>query len=223
MSTPPASSPTAAPAPRRSNARGIKSRGRLLEAAAWCFASYGYSGTRVADIVGRAGMSQGAFYRHFTDKDQALLEAVREPVEEVLSTTGWTASDHSATLEALTRRNTGFFQTYARHAGLLRVMREAAATPGAGFRELWLGTRGRFVERIEEWLIELRDGGVIEDHDLGLLAAAFGAMMDQLAYTRIALADVPPRPEELAALGRVTAEVWHAALAARAGERPDEL
>jgi hypothetical protein len=64
---------------------------------------------------------------------------------------------------------------------------------------------------------------VIEDHDLGLLAAAFGAMMDQLAYTRIALADVPPRPEELAALGRVTAEVWHAALAARAGERPDEL
>ena len=201
--------------------RGIKSRRRLIEAAAWCFASYGYSGTRIADIVGRAGMSQGAFYRHFTDKDQALLEAVREPVEEVLATTGWTMTDHSATLDALVRRNTDFFRAYASHAGLLRVMREAAATPGSGFRELWLGTRGRFVERIEEWLVELRESVVIEDEDLGLLAAAFGAMMDQLAYTRIALADVPPRTEELAALGRVTADVWHAALSARAQKPSD--
>lgn len=203
-------------APRRSNVRGIKSRRRLLQAAAWCFENYGYGGTRIADIVGRAGMSQGAFYRHFADKDEVLLEVMREPIEDVLANTGWTASDHSADLEALARRNTGFFQAYARHARLIRVMREAAATQGSGFRPMWLGERGRFVDRVEEWLVEMRDEGLIEGHDLGLLAAAFGAMMDQLAYTRIGLAEVPPRPEELAALGRITAEVWHASLMARA-------
>jgi AcrR family transcriptional regulator len=188
-----------------------------LEAAAWCFETYGYGGTRVADIVGRAGMSQGAFYRHFTDKDEILLEVMREPIEDVLASTGWTASDHSAEFGGLVRRNTGFFQAYARHAGLIRVMREAAASQESGFRELWVNQRGRFVERIEEWLVELRDGGILEDaDDLPLLAAALGAMMDQLAYTRIGLAEVPPRPEELAELGRITAEVWHAAIAGRA-------
>jgi AcrR family transcriptional regulator len=201
--------------PRRSNVRGIRSRKRLLDAAAWCFSAYGYSGTRVSDIVGRAGMSQGAFYRHFTDKDEALLEALADPLEELLETTGWTASEHSATLEALVRRNTTFFRVYARHAGLFRVMREAAAAPGSSFRQRWLSVRGRYVARIDEWLVELRDDGVIDGADLPLLAATFGAMLDQLAYTRIALAEVPPRPEELAAMGRVAAEVWHAALAAR--------
>jgi AcrR family transcriptional regulator len=201
--------------PRRTNVRGIKSRRRLLEAAAWCFSVYGYGGTRVSDIVGRAGMSQGAFYRHFTDKDEALLEALGEPLEELLETTGWTADGHSAALEALVRRNTSFFGVYARHAGLFRVMREAAAAPGSSFRGPWLGVRGRYVARIEEWLSELRDDGVIDGADLPLLAATLGAMLDQLAYTRIGMAEVPPRPEELAAMGRVTAEVWHAALAAR--------
>jgi AcrR family transcriptional regulator len=210
---------TVQPRARRSNARGIKSRRRLLEAAAWCFAAYGYGGTRVSDIVGRAGMSQGAFYRHFTDKDEALLEALHEPLEALLATTGWTDTEHSASEEALLRRNTTFFNVYARHAGLFRVMREAAAAPGSSFRGQWLGVRGRFVERIEDWLVELRDDGVIDGADLSLLAATLGAMLDQLAYTRIGMVDVPPRPEELSALGRITAEVWHAALAARAPAR----
>jgi AcrR family transcriptional regulator len=173
----------------------------------------------VSDIVGRAGMSQGAFYRHFTDKDEALLEALHEPLEALLATTGWTDTEHSASEDALVRRNTTFFNVYARHAGLFRVMREAAAAPGSSFRGQWLGVRGRFVERIEEWLLELRNDGVIDGAEVPLLAATLGAMLDQLAYTRIGLADVPPRPEELSALGRVTAGVWHAALAARSPAR----
>jgi AcrR family transcriptional regulator len=204
------------PRARRSNARGIKSRRRLLEAAAWCFSVYGYAGTRVSDIVGRAGMSQGAFYRHFTDKDEALLEVLHEPLDELLATTGWSEEEHSASLDALVRRNTTFFQVYARYSGLFRVMREAAAAPDSSFRHRWLGVRGRFVERIDEWLIELRDADVIDGENLPLLAATLGAMLDQLAYTRIGMAEVPPRTEELVAFGRVTAEVWHATLAARA-------
>jgi len=208
------------PRARRSNVRGIKSRARLLEAAAWCFSVYGYGGTRVSDIVGRAGMSQGAFYRHFVDKDEALLEVLGEPLAELLTTTAWTGAEHGAGLDELIRRNTAFFQVYARYAGLFRVMREAAAGPESSFRHRWLGVRGRFVTRIEEWLVELRDAGVIDGADLPLLAATLGAMLDQLAYTRIGMAEVPPRPEELAAFGRVTGQVWHATLAARPPRKP---
>jgi AcrR family transcriptional regulator len=185
-----------------------------VEAAAWCFASYGYTGTRIADIVGRAGMSQGAFYRHFADKDEVLFEVMRKPLDEMLEYAAWEPSD---TLEDLVRRNTAFFRIYARHAGLTRVMREAVAVQGSAYPTLWLEQRGRFVQRILEWLESLRDLGRIDDRgDLPLLAAVLGAMLDQLAYTRISVAPVPPRPEELAAMGRITAEVWHSAVEARA-------
>jgi len=184
-----------------------------VEAAAWCFESYGYTGTRIADIVGRADMSQGAFYRHFADKDEALNEVMREPLDDLLASSAWEATD---TLEDLVRRNTAFFRTYARHAGLTRVMREAVAVRGSNFPALWLEQRDRFIQRILEWLEDLRDLGRLEDRsDLPMLAAVLGTMLDQLAYTRISVAPVPPRPEELAAMGAITAEIWHSTVNAR--------
>src|ERR1700747_3413824 len=99
----------------RQTVRGARSRARLLAAATACFGAYGYSGTRIADIVSRAGMSQGAFYRHFPDKNTVLMEALREPVDELLTQTGRGPDDTSTDLPALIARNTRFFATYARH------------------------------------------------------------------------------------------------------------
>jgi AcrR family transcriptional regulator len=48
---------------------GGPARGALLEAARDVFASRGYHGTRVDDIVDAAGVSHGAFYRYFKNKD----------------------------------------------------------------------------------------------------------------------------------------------------------
>jgi AcrR family transcriptional regulator len=165
-------------------------------------------------------MSQGAFYRHFADKNEALIDAMSGPLQQLLDSITWASSDPGNDLVALVHRHAGFFRVYAHNAALFRVMREAAAIPESGFKERWLDMRDRFLARIEEWLRDLCECDVLEDRgDLHLLAAALGTMLDQLAYTKIALADVPPRPEELAAIGRITAEVWHAAIATRATGR----
>jgi AcrR family transcriptional regulator len=51
-------------------------RERLLDAAARVFASKGYSGTKIMDIVREAGLSSGAVYGRFDSKKALLIEAV---------------------------------------------------------------------------------------------------------------------------------------------------
>jgi AcrR family transcriptional regulator len=54
--------------------RGEETRSNILAAAAAGFAEQGYDATGVADICRRAGVSKGAFYHHFSSKQDLFLE-----------------------------------------------------------------------------------------------------------------------------------------------------
>ncbi|MGD2176967.1 MAG: TetR/AcrR family transcriptional regulator [Anaerolineae bacterium] len=54
--------------------RGEETRSNILAAAAAGFAEQGYDGTTVAEICRRADVSKGAFYHHFTSKQDLFLE-----------------------------------------------------------------------------------------------------------------------------------------------------
>lgn len=197
----------------RGNARGRRSRARLLEAAAECFGELGYSRTRVADITAAAGLSQGGFYRHFRDKRDILLEALREPLDELLHAT---ALDHGAppSEDRLVASNTAFFSVYARHRQVLRVIREAAALHEPGLVELWLEVRERYLTRIETWLEALAGAGHIAAGDTRLTAEALGALLDQMAYTRLGVDPGDPPEGLVENLGRVTGRIWYLTLRA---------
>ncbi|HYF25242.1 MAG TPA: TetR/AcrR family transcriptional regulator [Baekduia sp.] len=196
---------------RTGNARGRASRLRLLEAAARCFGDRGYQATRIADITAAAGMSQGGFYRHFRDKDEILVEALREPLDALLRTT---AVDAAAPVDeaAIIAGNTSFFAVYAEHRRLFRVLREAAALHEPGLTEIWLDVRSSYVDRIEAWLRRLEAAGELRTGDVRVLAEALGAVLDQMAYTRFGLAERDPDDDEIALLGRVSGELWFRAL-----------
>ena len=57
-------------------------RDQLLAAAGRVFASKGYDGTKIMDIVREAGLSSGAVYGRFASKNDLLLAAVIEAVEQ---------------------------------------------------------------------------------------------------------------------------------------------
>ncbi|WP_354700645.1 hypothetical protein DSM112329_00930 [Paraconexibacter sp. AEG42_29] len=190
------------------NARGRASRARLLEAAAGCFGERGYAATRIADITAAAGMSQAGFYRHFPDKDAILLEALQVPLEALLAATGPLTEGSSVDHEKIVARNTEFFRVYAEHRQVLRVLRELAAMHEPGLDAVWLDVRRGYVERIERWLRRLQKHGVLQTSDVKVLADALGGVLDQLAYTRLALATKPPTEKEILALGRVSGEIW---------------
>src|SRR2546428_2047085 len=59
------------------------SRKPLLRAAIDCFARLGYQGTTIDRIARDAGVTKGAVYYHFRDKEQLLFEAVKDHVGEL--------------------------------------------------------------------------------------------------------------------------------------------
>ena len=61
--------------------RKAESRERILSAAAQLIREEGMAGTGVAEVMQAAGLTHGAFYSHFRDKD-ALLAAALELATE---------------------------------------------------------------------------------------------------------------------------------------------
>ncbi len=47
-----------------------------------CFARYGYQGTSIERLATAAGVTKGALYYHFRDKEQLLFEAVQDRIAE---------------------------------------------------------------------------------------------------------------------------------------------
>ena len=70
-------------------------RGKLIEAAQQLFSTSGYEHATVDDISHAAGFSKGAYYFHFSTKDDILLELLR------MWTEGRTAQLDSAQAETL--------------------------------------------------------------------------------------------------------------------------
>jgi AcrR family transcriptional regulator len=49
-------------------------RARVLDAAVELFATQGYDGTSVSQVINRAGVAKGGFYHHFASKEALLYE-----------------------------------------------------------------------------------------------------------------------------------------------------
>lgn len=57
-------------------------RKELMAIAIDCFARYGYQGTSIDRIASAAGVTKGALYYHFRDKEELLFEAVQDRIAE---------------------------------------------------------------------------------------------------------------------------------------------
>ena len=59
------------------SARKARTRAEILDHAARLFRLRGHAGTNIDDVMLAAGLTRGAFYAHFTSKDELFAEAVR--------------------------------------------------------------------------------------------------------------------------------------------------
>ncbi len=65
-------------------AQGLETRDALVSAARELFGTQGYAATSTEEIVERAGVTKGALYHHFADKEQ-LFRSVFEQVQHEVS------------------------------------------------------------------------------------------------------------------------------------------
>lgn len=192
--------------------KGAAMRERILAAAAKVFAKRGYERTRVADITKAARTSHGNFYRHFRNKDEALMAALAAPLDELHNSFKLpSGAPLSIDEQGLAQRMVASFKVYGRHRRLLRVMREAAARgEEASFFSLWMDTRSRFIRGNALWLTRLKKEGLLApEFDPDMAAEMLLALAEQVAYVKIGLAASLPSDDEIERLAIHCALIWH--------------
>lgn len=68
---------------RRSREETIKTRARIVAVASELFRARGIGATSVADVMAKAGLTVGGFYRHFDSKEALVAEAIECASREV--------------------------------------------------------------------------------------------------------------------------------------------
>jgi AcrR family transcriptional regulator len=120
---------------RRTAEDTAATRAALVDAALFAFARDGIDRATLARIAEAAGVTRGAVYHHFADKD-ALLAAVLGETWDVVAAPIWAALDTpgsplAARLEAFALAWLTALHTDRRFAALMTVSLRAAGSPGA--------------------------------------------------------------------------------------------
>jgi AcrR family transcriptional regulator len=120
---------------RRTAEDTAATRAALVEAALFAFARDGIDRATLAGIAEAAGVTRGAVYHHFADKN-ALLAAVLGETWDVVSAPVWAALDApgvplAARLEAFALEWLTALHTDNRFAALMTVCMRAATSPDA--------------------------------------------------------------------------------------------
>jgi len=71
--------------PRPRQARALATRQKLLDATAASLCDLGYASTTTTTVVKRAGVSQGALFKHFGTKGQLIAEAMAQLLAKLFS------------------------------------------------------------------------------------------------------------------------------------------
>lgn len=163
--------------PRRGG-RAEPSRKQLMTAAIDCFARLGYQGTSIDRIARDAGVTKGAVYYHFRDKEQLLFEAVKDRIsgfENQVTEAVIPASDPFMSLQRVADACI-FHATVSNHRRfIITLMVEALDTNPA------LSEEFRSILRRMRWFLAdiirqgQRSGSIRPDVDPKAAAAAFMA------------------------------------------------
>ena len=97
-------------------------RSRLVEAAREVFAGRAYDGVRVDDVVARAGVAHGTFYRYFAGKEEVFLEVAGAAADEMVAMVDRFPRDRRE-VRAWSER---WFTTYDTHGAIFSAWAEAS-------------------------------------------------------------------------------------------------
>jgi AcrR family transcriptional regulator len=108
-------------------------RTRIIAGTAETVAAKGYVSTTVADIVAAAGVSRDVFYGHFTDKENAFLEAQQFATQAILNTCASAYFSATAWPERVWRALDALLKLIAEHPAIayIRLVESYAAGAAA--------------------------------------------------------------------------------------------
>jgi len=157
-------------------------RSRLLTAAREAFSELGYVATRVDDIVARAGVSHGTFYRYFGDKQDVLVGLTQHTARSLYgAAVAPLARPPADPRDAVRQRLSAFFDAYSKEWDVARAWMQADGVH-ATVHEVRSRVRRSIVDGIAELLARDSERGLLRAGvEPRVAAAAFVAMAEGFA------------------------------------------
>ncbi|MDD5600453.1 MAG: TetR/AcrR family transcriptional regulator [Candidatus Humimicrobiaceae bacterium] len=143
--------------------KGKESRKKLLEAAEACFTKYGFHASSVDMICKAAGMSKGAFYHHFTSKQELYLEMLDQWLKIIDRYIESARSDSKNVLELF--RNIGEAKLlFQEAAGKLPIFIElwVRASRDEELKKITIGSYYKYLELFKSLIDEGINEGLIK-------------------------------------------------------------
>jgi TetR/AcrR family transcriptional regulator, cholesterol catabolism regulator len=95
---------------------------QFIEAAMKLFAEKGYYSTSIQDIVDAWGISKGAFYHHFSSKEDLMLAVIRHHFEKMMASITAISEDSGSEKERFIQQIAAHFANMHEHKDFLQMM-----------------------------------------------------------------------------------------------------
>ena len=189
-----------------STEKGRDTRRRLMKAAAQLYEN-GYANARITDITDAAGLSAGAFYRYFEDRQQLTRELLREMMDEMYVFIR-SPFDETQPIRSVLKSTRKYFEFYEAHRALLGVVVELSQTD-AEVAHLWDAAKRAFNDRIVRSLERgIAAGQMRDDLNLALAAEMLRSMTEYYAFQRFVLNGSGLSDVSLEQATNAIAEIW---------------
>jgi TetR/AcrR family transcriptional regulator, transcriptional repressor for nem operon len=208
--------------PRISAAHEQQVRDRIIQAAVTVFSEKGYHRATISDVVRRSGLSVGAIYTHFKNKEQLFLHSCDLISGQGLDELAIRLAPLTSSAERLRAAVAYYVETIDKfedapgQVGLVRAWSEAGEEPEV--REMLVRRRERLVGAAQLLLREgIARGDLPSWLDVEAVARGFSALLDGLLLQRVEAGD-RYRPEDSL---RYANSVLNVLLAATAMQRAE--
>lgn len=208
--------------PRISAAHEQQVRDRIIQAAVAVFSEKGYHRATISDVVRRSGLSVGAIYTHFKNKEELFLHSCDLISGQGLDEMAVRLAPLTSTADRLRAAVAYYVETIDEfddapgQVGLVRAWAEAGEERGV--REMLVRRRERLVGAAQLLIQEgISRGELPSSLDVDAVARGFMALLDGLLLVRIEAGEMY-RPDVLERYATAVLDVLLAAGAAQRAE-----
>jgi AcrR family transcriptional regulator len=182
METPLTSNPADGESFQPPTPKGQRTRAQQLTAARRVFGRSGYVTFRMGDVAAEAGVSMGALYRYFENKDDVFLSLIGDIHEELFTASRARGVDFGTQpYEALLNANKGYLEHYSNNRDVMRAFVEAT-TVDERYRKMWWWMRERHIDRFVTLLANKHGITQVNGTDVRYTVEALASLTEQSAY-----------------------------------------
>jgi AcrR family transcriptional regulator len=167
--------------PRLADAAKSERRQQLVDAAWRCVAYRGFQSLTVDDVCVEAGVSKGAFYTYFGQKQELLLALLEDEAAGIQEVMGELQEAHVSGVERLRRFARAMVERGDNPASLqIRADMWAEMSSDPAVRQLWAAVVGERRAVLKGWIEESVEEGELAPMPANALAAILLSLGDGL-------------------------------------------